>query len=125
MLRCGQLTSGWQTTGRKVILTQAAIAVVVGLAFLMRDVPSAIGALAGGLVAAIGTSMLALRVFARAAAGPNAMLARFAVGTVLKWAVVIAGLYLVLAVWKLPAMPVFVGLVAALLVTVFSLKFER
>lgn len=117
--------AGGRRLAAKVILMQAAIAAVVGLAFLMRDVPSAIGALAGGLVAAIGTSMLALRVFARATAGPNAMLARFAVGTVLKWAVVIAGLYLILAVWKLPAMPAFVGLVAALLVTVFSLKFER
>lgn len=109
----------------KVILAQAALAVLVGLAFLARDVPSAVAALAGGLVAAAGTGMLALRVFARASTGPGGMLARFAVGTALKWIVVIIGLYLILGYWKLPAMPAFIGLVAALLVNLAALKFER
>ncbi|HEX7341002.1 MAG TPA: ATP synthase subunit I [Rhodanobacteraceae bacterium] len=117
--------AGGRRLAAKVILTQAVVALIVGLAFLARDVPSAIGALAGGLVAAVGSAMLALRVFARAATGPTAMLARFVVGSALKWIVVIVGLYLIVAVWKLPAMPVFAGLVAAMLVTVASLKFER
>lgn len=109
----------------KVILAQTTIAVLAGLVFLLRDVPSAIGALAGGLVAAVGTGMLALRVFARAPAGPGAMVARFAVGTLLKWFVVIIGLYLILGYWRLPALPAFAGLVATLLVNLVALKFER
>lgn len=117
--------AGGRRLAAKVILVQTAVAVVAGLAFLARDMPSAGAALAGGLVAAAGTAMLALRVFARASTGPGGMLARFAVGTALKWVVVIIGLYLILGYWKLPAMPAFVGLVAALLVNVAALKFER
>lgn len=109
----------------KIILAQATIAVLAGLGFLFRDVPSAAAALAAGLVAAAGTCMLALRVFARAPAGPGAMVARFAVGTLLKWIVVIVGLYLILGYWRLPALPAFVGLVATLLVNLVALKFER
>jgi F0F1-type ATP synthase assembly protein I len=109
----------------KVILAQTAVAVVAGLAFLIRDVPSAISALAAGLVAAAGTCMLAFRVFGRAPAGPGAMMARFAVGTVLKWIVVIVGLYLIIVYWRLPALPALVGLVATLIVNLVALKFER
>ncbi len=108
-----------------MILAQTALAVLVGLVFLIRDVPSAIAAVAAGLTATAGTAMLALRVFASAPAGPGAMVARFAVGTMLKWVVVIVGLYLILGYWKLPALPAFVGLIATLLVNFAALKFER
>ncbi len=100
----------------KVVLTQVAVAVVAGLAFLAQGVGSAVAAFAGGALVVIGTGLLALRVFAPALAGPGAMLARFAVGTLLKWIVVIVGLYLILAYWRLPALPALVGLVAVLLV---------
>lgn len=117
------------TAGRRlavqVILFQAAVAVVAGLAFLVRGVPSAVGAFAGGLLVAIGTAVLALRVFAPSLAGPGTTMLRFAVGTLLKWAVVLVGLYLILVYWRLPALPAFIGLVAALLVNVVALKFER
>lgn len=117
--------AGGRRLATKVILAQAGVAVIVGLAFLARDVSSAVGALAGGLVATVGTGMLALRVFARVASGPTAMLARFAIGTLLKWIVVIVGLYLVLVVWKLPALSTIVGLIATLAVNLVALKFER
>lgn len=109
----------------QVVLAQTAVAVVAGLAFLVQSVPAAIGALAGGLVVVVGTSLLALRVFAPTLAGPGAMLARFALGTLLKWIVVIVGIYLILAYWRLPAIPALVGLVVTLLVNLVLLGLKR
>jgi ATP synthase protein I len=109
----------------QVVLAQLAVAVVAGLAFLTRGIPSAVGALAGGLVVALGTLLLALPVFAPAPAGGGTMLARFAAGTLLKWIVVIVGFYLILAYWRLPALPALVSLVAALLVNLVVLGIKR
>lgn len=109
----------------QVVLAQVAVAVIAGLAFLARGVPAAVGALAGGLVVAIGTALLALPVFASALAGGGTMLARFAFGTLLKWVVVIVGFYLILAYWRLPALPALIGLVAALLVNLVILGIKR
>lgn len=109
----------------QVVLAQVAVAVVAGLGFLARGIPAAVGALAGGLVVAIGTGLLALPVFAPAPAAGGTMLARFALGTLLKWVVVIVGFYLILAYWRLPALPSLVGLVAALLVNLVVLGIKR
>ncbi len=109
----------------QVVLAQAAVAVIAGLAFLVQGVQAAVAALAGGLLVAAGTGLLALRVFAPALAGPGSMLARFAFGTLLKWIVVIVGFYLILAYWRLPALPALIGLVAAVLVNLAVLGFKR
>jgi len=118
-----------QAAGRRlamqVVLAQVAVAVIAGLAFLTRGVSAAMGALAGGLVVALGTLLLALPVFAPALAGGGTMLARFAFGTLLKWIVVIVGFYLILAYWRLPALPALIGLVAALLVNLVVLGIKR
>ncbi len=111
--------------GVQVVLAQVIVAVVAGLAFLARGIPAAVGALGGGLVVAMGTGLLALPVFAPALATGGTMLARFAVGTLLKWVVVIVGFYLILAYWRLPALPALVGLVAALLVNLVVLGIKR
>lgn len=110
---------------KQVILAQVAIAVLVGLGFLLRGVPSALAALGAGLLVALGSVVLALPVFAPALAGPGATVARFALGTLLKWIVVIVGLYLIIAYWRLPALPALVGLVAGLLVNLAMLGFKR
>lgn len=109
----------------RVVLTQIIVAVVVGLAFLIQSLPSAIGALASGLLMAAGSAILALRVFAPALAAPGATLARFAVGSLIKWIVVIAGLYLVVVVWRLPAMPAVAALIATALVNLMMLKAQH
>ncbi|MGH8191296.1 MAG: ATP synthase subunit I [Rhodanobacteraceae bacterium] len=109
----------------QVVLIQAAVAVCAGLAFLVQGVPSALGAFAGGLLVVMGTSLLALRVFTQTLAGPGAMVARFALGTLLKWMVVIVGFYLVVAYWRLPALPAVIGLTAAVLVNLVVLGFKR
>ena len=109
----------------QVVLAQALVAVIAGLAFLAQGVYAAVAALAGGLLVVAGTGLLALRVFAPALAGPGSMLARFAVGTLLKWIVVIVGFYLILGYWRLPALQALVGLVAAVLVNLFVLGLKR
>ena len=109
----------------QVVLAQALVAVIAGLAFLAQGVHAAVAALAGGLLVVAGTGLLALRVFAPTLAGPGSMLARFAVGTLLKWIVVIVGFYLILGYWRLPALPALVGLVAAVLVNLFVLGLKR
>ena len=109
----------------QVVLAQAVVAAIAGLGFLVQGVPAALAALAAGLLVATGTGLLALRVFAPALAGPGSMLARFALGTLLKWIVVIVGFYLILGVWKLPALPALVGLVAAVLVNLVVLGLKR
>jgi ATP synthase protein I len=109
----------------QVVLAQVAVAVIAGLAFLVQGVHAAVAALAAGLLVAAGTGLLALRVFAPALAGPGSMLARFAFGTLLKWIVVIVGFYLILAYWRLPALPALIGLVAAVLVNLAVLGFKR
>lgn len=109
----------------RVVLAQAAAAALVGLGFLLQGPASALAAFAGGLVVAVGTAVLALRVFAPALAGPGAMMMRFAFGSLLKWAVVLVGLYLVFAYWKLPAVPALAGVAAVVVVNLVALKFER
>jgi F0F1-type ATP synthase assembly protein I len=109
----------------QVVLGQAVVAALAGLGFLVQGVHAAVAALAGGLLVTAGTGLLALRVFAPALAGPGSMLARFALGTLLKWIVVIVGFYLILAYWKLPALPALVGLVAAVLVNLVVLGLKR
>lgn len=109
----------------QVVLAQVAVAVVAGLVFWVRGLPAAVAALAAGLLVALGNGLLALPVFAPTLAGGGTMLARFAVGTLLKWVVVVVGFYLILAYWKLPAVPALVGLVAALLVNLVVLGFKR
>ncbi|HEY3519604.1 MAG TPA: ATP synthase subunit I [Rhodanobacteraceae bacterium] len=109
----------------QVVLAQVAVAVIAGLAFLVQGVHAAVAALAAGLLVAAGTGLLALRVFAPALAGPGSMLARFAFGTLLKWIVVIVGFYLILAYWRLPALPALISLVAAVLVNLAVLGFKR
>lgn len=106
----------------QLVAAQGAAAAVAALAcWWWRGGAAGIGALATGLVVALGTSVAAAGVFVPALAGPGATLARLAAGTLLKWIVVIVGLYLILAYWRLPAVPALIGLVAALLVNIAML----
>lgn len=110
---------------KQVVLLQVAAASAAGLAFLLQSGVSALAALAAGLLVAVGTGLMALRLFGQALAGPGATAARLVVGMLLKWIVVIVGLYLILVYWRLPAIPALVGLVAALLVNLVVLGFKR
>lgn len=108
----------------KVVLAQVAAAIVVGALFLFEGAASAVAALGGGLVVAIGTALLALRVFRPSLASGAVTMRRFALGTLLKWLVVLGGLFLILVRLRLPPLPTLVGLGAVMLVNVLALRFD-
>lgn len=108
----------------QVVLAQAAAAVVVGGVFLLAGTASAAAALGGGLALAIGTALLALRVFRPSLASGAVTMRRFALGTLLKWLVVLGGLFLILVRLRLPLLPAMAGLAAAMLANVLALRFD-
>lgn len=108
----------------QVVLAQAAAAVVVGLLFLARGEASALGAFGGSGVVALGTALLALRVFRPPLARGAVTMRRFALGTLLKWVVVLGGLFLILVRVRLPPVPVLVGAGAAMAVNWLVLRFD-
>jgi ATP synthase protein I len=117
------LTAG-RRLGMQVVLAQAVAAVVVGGVFLLAGTASAAAALGGGLALAIGTALLALRVFRPSLASGAVTMRRFALGTLLKWLVVLGGLFLILVRLRLPLLPALAGLAAAMLANVLALRFD-
>ncbi|MGH8115037.1 MAG: ATP synthase subunit I [Rhodanobacteraceae bacterium] len=108
----------------QVVLAQAVATIIVGVLFLIEGLASAVAALGGGLLVAVGTALLALRVFRPSLATGAVTMRRFALGTLLKWLVVLGGLFLILVRLKLPLLPTLVGLGAAMLVNVLALRFD-
>jgi ATP synthase protein I len=107
-----------------VVLAQATAAIGVGLLFLLGGVASAVAALGGGLAVAIGNALLAFRVFRPRLAGGGVTLRRFAFGTLLKWLVVLGGLFLILVRLRLPLLPTLAGVGAVTVVNWLALRFD-
>lgn len=108
----------------QVVLAQMAAAVIAGLLFEFQGAASALGAFGGGGVVAVGTAALAFRVFRPSLARGAVTMRRFALGTLLKWVVVLGGLFLLLVRLHLPLVPVVVGAGAAMAVNWLVLRFE-
>lgn len=108
----------------QVVLAQTVAAIIVGLLFLVRGAAPALGAFGGGLVVAMGTALLALRVFRAPLARGVVTMRRFALGTLLKWVLVLGGLFLLLVRLRLPLVPVVVGAGAAMMVNWLVLRFD-
>lgn len=89
---------------------QAAVTLATALAWLLlssRD--AALGALAGGLAMTVGNLLAAWVAFAGGLDGAGVALGRLLAATALKWMMIAGALYLALAVWQLPALPVLAG----------------
>ncbi|MGH8041124.1 MAG: ATP synthase subunit I [Rudaea sp.] len=99
----------------RVVLAQLVATVLVAAGFAWRGWLPALAVLAGGGVVALGTALLALRLFAAPPAAAGTVLARLIVGNLLRWGVIGAGLYLAMVEAALPGLPVLAGLIAALL----------
>lgn len=108
-----------------MVAAQAGAVILAGLLFLAGSTASAMAAWCGGAVAVAGTAVLALRVFAPPLAGGATTLRRFTVGLLLKWLVVLVGLYLILARLRLPPLPALSGFGVAMLVNVWMLRLKR
>ena len=108
----------------QVVLAQVAAAIIIGLLFLIRGAASALGAFGGGGVVAIGTALLALQVFRPSLARGAVTMRRFALGMLLKWLVVLGGLFLILVRLRMPLVPVLAGAGAAMAVNWLVLRFD-
>jgi len=104
----------------RVVLAQAAVTMLVATGFMLQGWRSGFGVLSGGGTVALGTAVLALRVFAAGPTGAGATLARLIAGNLLKWLIVGAGLYLALAKAGLPGLPVLAGVLVTTLIAPFA-----
>jgi len=108
----------------RIVFAQAGVSLLIALLFLAQGWRPATGALAGGLLVAVGTALLAARMFRGAAlSGPMAFWGLL-FGTLLKWIWLAGGLIGLLGVWRLPPLAVITGFVAALLVHLAGLRFK-
>lgn len=107
----------------RLVLWQLGVAVTVGLIFLIQGRRAALAALGSALAVALGNALVAARAFSPGGAGQA--LARLILGTLLKWAVVFTGMYVVLVRWQLPPVPAIAGLIVAVLVNLFALRFKQ
>jgi ATP synthase protein I len=107
----------------RLLAAQLGVALVAGALFLLKGRHAAMAAAAGAVLVALGTALMASRALTRGR--PDVVLMRVLTGMLLKWFVVLGGLYVVLVIWHLPPLPTIVGLVAALAVNLMALKFKE
>jgi ATP synthase protein I len=116
------MAAGKRLTHRCVV-AQFAIAAALAMAFLAHSPQAAMAAALGGGAMALGTALAGLRGFSRAAPAAGEALWRLVSGLLLKWFVVLLALLLGLALWRLPPLPLLVGLFAGeLAFTLTALK---
>ena len=70
----------------------------------------------------LGAALAAWITFGNGVIGAGEVLGRLMLGMALKWLVVIAGLYLAMAVWQLPALPALAGATVAVVANLFASK---
>lgn len=102
------VAAGRRLAQRTVVL-QTAVTLATALICLLSGTDAALAALMGGLALTIGNLVAAMTAFAGGVSGAGVALGRLLAATALKWIVVAVGLYLALAVWQLPALPVLVA----------------
>lgn len=115
-------------TGRRlalrIVLIQLLVAVSIALLFLLQGARAAMAAGMGGMAVVLGSLVLALRSFGRAAVSANAALLRMLVGMMLKWIVFLATLYIALVRFALPPLPLLVGAVVTTLAFLFAARLK-
>jgi F0F1-type ATP synthase assembly protein I len=98
----------------RVVLLQAGCAALVASAFLVFKGSSAgLAALVGGLIVAAGSAVFGWRMFKPGIAGGATLTSAMYAGVLLKWLWFAIALYLAIALLKLDAAPLLIGVVAA------------
>jgi ATP synthase protein I len=108
---------------RRTVLIQAVATLIAALVCLPFGLQAALGGWVGGVVMTLGSTLAAWGAFSGGVAGARVVLGRLLLGLVAKWIVVFTGLLLAIAVWKLPAVPVLVGVALAASALLFTAKF--
>lgn len=96
------------------VAAQAVVSALVALAFLVQGLPSAVAAGVGAGALVLGHALAVLLALGGVVPAQVAF-ARLLLGMLVKWCVVIATLVVALGVWRLPPIPMLVGLAAGLL----------
>ncbi len=99
----------------RVVLAQLGVTMLVAAGFAFAGWRHGLAALSGGAVVALGTAVLALRLFGAGPASAGIVLGRLMIGSLLKWGIIVLGLYAALVKAQLPALPVLAGVIAALI----------
>lgn len=107
----------------RLVMWQLGVAVMAGLIFLTLGRRAALAASASALTVALGNVLAGARAFSRGGAG--LVLARLILGSLLKWAVVLTGMYVIMVRWRLPPVPAIAGLILAVVVNLFALRFKQ
>ena len=107
----------------RVVAHQAVATLLTAVVCLMIGPRAALAALVGGGAMTLGSLVAAWGAFGGGVAGAGAALGRLLLGTAAKWLVVAMGLYLAMAVWRLPAVPALAG--AAMAAAAFMLAVQR
>ncbi|MGV8941028.1 MAG: hypothetical protein ACOH1P_05720 [Lysobacter sp.] len=109
----------------RAIAFQAGATALTTLAFLAQGVPSALGALIGGGAVVAGGGVATLVALGGGVQAAGAVIGRLWAGVIVKWVVVFAVLALGLAGFKLPPLPMLVGVVATTLAFVLAQILNR
>lgn len=109
---------------RRLLIVQIGVIGLTSLALTAMSWRAGLGALLGGLAVAMGSALMAWRLFAGPAAGAGVTLTRMAGGLALKWLVIVVLLYGALVPLALDPLAVFAGLLAALAVNLSAFLFK-
>lgn len=107
---------------QRVAIHQIAATLLLALICLLSGPRASAGALAGGTAMLLGGLAAALVMFAGGVPGGAGWMMRLLSGMALKWSLVVMGLYLVIAVWKLPAPAVLAGAALAAAAVLFAAR---
>lgn len=104
------------------MLLQAVAVAIAAAACLTFGGPAALAALVGGVAMTLGTALAAWGAFSGGVVGAEMAFGRLLLGVAAKWIVVAVGLWLAIAVWKLPAVPALAGAAAAAAGVLFAAR---
>jgi F0F1-type ATP synthase assembly protein I len=109
-------------TALRAVAVQGLVVALLAAAFLARDVREALAVGVGGLALVSGNALAAFVALGRIVPARVAF-GRLLLGTMAKWLVAIAVLAAALAIWRLPPLPMLLGLAAGLLAYLLALNF--
>lgn len=114
------LSAARRTAVRASVWQAAAVLVLAGAFGLTAGPAHALGVLVGGAAMILGSALAAWFMVGGGVNPAGVVLGRWFLGMVAKWLLVLVALWLGLAVWRVPALPLLAGLVAALLAHVIA-----
>lgn len=114
------LSAARRTAVRATVWQVAAVVVLAALFAIVVGPAHALGAAIGGAAMVLGSALSAWFMVGGGINPAGIVLGRWFLGLFAKWALVLAAVWLGLAVWRVPALPLLSGLVVALVVNVIA-----